>query len=465
MAYTITINGVDRLKCVADKSVVITDEAKDKPSSCSFRFTDRDSLGEPARGAEVIITIDGVRKFGGTILKKQLMQLSPSDMVYTISCIDYTRELQRRRVVESYENMTDKAIIEDIVSRYCAGLDITTTNVVEGITIQKITFNYMTPAQCIQKICSYSSRTWYIDYNKDIHYFTSGSNPAPFNIDSSTSDVKGLNLTKDETDIRNRVYVRGGTYLSDFVTISYAADGEQTVFNLPEKPHEFSMTVGGVSKTVGIKNINTSGFDYYLNYQEKYVEEGTGTPPAQGTVMTFTFKYDIPVLVAVEDATSIEEVGVYEHPIFDNSIQTQQDARERAAAEITDYANTIVDGSFETMTDGFRAGQDLDIDLAGMGINDSYVVQKVVSRSMGGGLYRHTVTLANTKKMGIIAFLIRMLENDKNFLDIDPNEVVDELFTPNGQVVAATETLQSSNLGARPYQWGTFIWGLSEWGP
>jgi hypothetical protein len=465
MAYTITIDGVDRVRCVAAKSVTISDESQEKASSASFRFTDQDNLGEPARGAEVIITKDGTRLFGGIIMKKTLNQLSPSDMIYTISCIDFTRELHRRRVVESYDNMTDKEIIEDIVARYCAGLGITTTNVVEGITIQKITFNYLTPAQCIQKIAGYSNRTWYIDYYKDIHYFAAGSNPSPFNIDATTFDVKGLNITKDETDIRNRVFVRGGTYLSDEVTISYAADGEQTVFNLPEKPHDFAMTVGGVSKTVGIKNVNTTGFDYYLNYQEKYVEEGTGTPPAEGTVMSFTFKYDIPVLVAVEDAESIEEVGVFEYPIFDNSIQTQQDARDRAAAEITDYASTIVDGSFETLTDGFRAGQDIAIDLPGMGIDDTYLVQKVVAKSMGAGMFKYTITLASTRKLGIIAFLLRLLENDKNFLDIDPNEVVDELFTPDGQVVQLTDTLQSSDLGARPYEWGTFKWGLSEWGP
>ena len=58
---------------------------------------------------------------------------------------------------------------------------------------------------------------------------------------NAISKIKNLSIVIDGSTIRNRVYVRGGTYLSDEFTFSQVADGEQTVFYLPERPHEISV--------------------------------------------------------------------------------------------------------------------------------------------------------------------------------------------------------------------------------
>lgn len=464
MAYTITINGTDRTSCIIDRTVSIADEAKDKASECSFDFFNQDGVGNPSLDQEVIVTKDGTRLFAGKILAMEFKRLGSGAVVYQIACVDYTRVLDRNLVVESYENMTDKQIIEDIVANYCQGTGITTTNVIEGITINRITFNYTQPSQCFRKIAELAGRSWYIDYSKDIHYFPLTTDSAPFDIDSAQAGYWDLRITKDNSDVRNRVFVRGGTYLSDATTIEQVADGEQTVFLLPAKPHNFTMTEGGVAKTVGIKNIDDpASFDYLLSYQEKYVEKADGNAPAASTVMAFTFQYDIPVLVAVQDDDSIEEIGQYEHAIFDNSIADVDTARDRAQAELTDYAGTIVDGNFKTKTDGFRAGQYININLTDYGINDDYLIQKVTAKSLGGGTFIYTVSIASTKKLGIIGFLIRLLENDRNFLNIDPDEVVDELFTPDSQGILISDSIVSDSLITPPFKWDSFKWGLAEW--
>lgn len=464
MSYQIKINNVDRTSCVINRSIAITDEARDKPSTVRFTFFDNDEIGNPSLDQEVVILKDAVKLFAGKILQLDLQQIGPGELSYIVTCLDYTRDLDRNLVVEAYEGLTDKQIIEDIVNRYCQGTGITTNNVIEGVTINKITFNYVQPSQAFRKLCDLTGRSWYIDYDKDVHYFPPTTTAAPFNIDSSSNQYKNLKITKDNSDIRNRVYVRGSTYLSDYTTISQVADGEQTVFLLPAKPHDFSITEGGVAKTVGIKNIDApAAFDYLLNYQEKYVEKADGIAPAASTVMEFTFKYDIPILVAVENPDSIEAIGQFEYAIFDTSIQDQDDARSRAQAELSDYADTIIDGTFETLEDGFRAGQYININLAPYGVNDDYLVQKVVAKSLGNGNYTYVVSIANTKKLGIILFLIKMLENDKNFLDIDPNEVVDELFTPDSQGILIGDSLIHDSLISPPFKWGSCKWGLAQW--
>jgi hypothetical protein len=463
MAYQITINGVDRTGCITAKSISISDETRDKPSLMRCNFFDRDNAGNPLLDQDIIIIKDGSKLFGGVILEIEYDRIGDSEEVLSLNCIDYTRRLDRNLVVEGYEGLTDKQIIDDIVSNYCQGEGITTTNVIEGILINKIAFNYLQPSQCFRKICELTGRSWYIDYDKDVHYFPPTTTSAPFDIDINTTSYRHLKVSKDNSDIRNRVYVRGSTYLSDFTTIKMKADGLQTVFNLPAKPHDFTMKEGGVSKTVGIKNINPpEDFDYLLNYQEKYVEVTTAAPAAD-TEMEFTFKYDIPILVAVEDRDSIEEVGQYEHAIFDTKIIDLDVARERAQAELSDYAAIIVDASFETNTDGFRAGQYLNINLTQFGINADYLVQKVAAKSLGGGEYVYTVQLASAKKLGIINFLIKLLEADKNSLELDPNEVVDELFTPDSEGILIDDSIVSDSLINPPFKWGQCKWGLAQW--
>lgn len=275
---------------------------------------------------------------------------------------------------------------------------------------------------------------------------------------------RNLRLGLDNSALRNRVYVRGGTYLSDTVTVKQVADGQQTVFYLPEKPHEITVEEGATSKTVGIKNINDfTEFDYLLNYQEKYVE--TDTAPTASTVMTFTFKYDIPVLVAVEDRDSIDAYGQFEYIIFDKTIDTIDQARERAVAELSDYADSIISGSFETEIAGFKAGQFIVINLPDISINDErFVVKSVVATSVGGGNFTYHITIVSAEMLGILKFLINLLESDKNALDIDPNEVVDEISTITGAsftITAGTPTLTTRS-GAYQFDSGA-DWNISEW--
>ena len=464
MSYLITINGNDKTDCITNRSITITDEANDKASSLRCSFFDKTGSGDPELDDEIIVTKDGEKLFAGKIIEAEYERLGPGEVILYLSATDYTRELDRNLIVEAYEGLTDKQIIEDIIARYCQGTGITATNVIEGVTINKIAFNYVQPSQAFRKICELTGRSWYLDYDKDVHYFPLDTNVAPFDIDSTTVGYSGLKIKKDNSDVRNRVYVRGSTYLSDATTISQVADGEQTVFLLPNKPHDFSMKVGGVSKTVGIKNVDDpASFDYMLSYQEKYVEESSDTPPAASTVIEFTFKYDIPILVAVEDKDSIEEIGQFEFVIFDTNIQNQDDARSRAQAELADYADSLVDGSFTTIEDGFRAGQYININLSDFSVNDDYLIQKVSAKSLGGGVYQYTVSIANTKKLGIILFLIKMLENDKNNLNIDSDEVVDELFTPDNQGILISDEITSNVLTEPPYQWDSFKWNLAEW--
>lgn len=429
MAYSITIAGIDRTTDVDNLTPVIQDVVNEQVNQLDLSLKNRSGNGIPETDDEIIITLaDGTRLFGGVVLKVRKNK-SAGILTAYLHCVDYTRVLDRNLVHKSYEDMTDKQIIEDIVATYCAGFGITTNNVTTGATIDKISFNYIQPSQAFRKLAQLTGRNWYIDYTKDIHYFPLTTNEAPFDITDTSALHKNLEIVTDGSQVKNRVYVRGGTKLSDTTTYEEKGDGEKTKFVLPDKPHDVSVAVNGTPKTLGIKNVDLSGYDWYLNFQEKYVEQDSGGAVLTSSdTLTISYKYDIPILVALENTASIEENGVYEFPIFDKTIETTQAARDRAAAELTDYANDLIEGSFTTWTDGFRSGQYINITSTEYDVSADYLVQRVTARSMGAGKYEYTVFIASAKTLGIIRFLIELLEANRNLIELDDDEVVDELF-------------------------------------
>lgn len=477
MAYSITIAGVDRTADVINRSIVVEDTANDKASTCTFKMIDVSNTGAPATDDEIVITLaDSTKLFGGYVTGVKLQKQSTGTVEYAINCLDYTYILDRYLAHRSYSDSTDAEIIADLISRYCVGLGITTTNVIEGVTINSLKFNYVQISQVLKKIAQLTGRNWYIDYDKDIHYFPLTTNPAPFDITSSNNEYTNLQISKDTSQLKNRVYVRGGTKLSDPTTYSVKGDGVARKFPVPDHPHDVSVTVNGVSKTVGIKNVDTSGFQWYVNYQEKYFEQdATETLLATTDTLTITYTYDIPILVAVEDTASIIENGVKEFAIFDKSIDTTQAARDRATAELTDYAQDIIEGTFSTMTPGFRSGQYVTINLSSYGINDDYMIQKVVARSIGAGVFSYTISLASNKTMGVVRFLIELLENNRNLIELDDDEVVDELLQIQDSLLAdsLTDALTIDSSGAY-FTWCTDSlqstpitrarWDLFQWG-
>jgi hypothetical protein len=475
--YNITVNGIDRTTDILTGTVDINDVINDQQNTCSFSLIDLSGNGLPEEEDEITITLnDGTIIFSGYIITINLSYLEHGVVRADFTCIDQVRLLDRNLVHRTYEDMTDAEIIEDIITRYCAGSGITTTNVVEGVTIDQISFNYIQPSQAFRRICDLTGRNWYIDYEKDIHYFPLATNAAPFNITDLSDEIIGLRISKDSSQLKNRVYVRGGTTLSDETAHEQKGDGVTRQFLIPDKPHNVTVKVNGVTKSLGIKNIDTSGYDYYLNFQEKYIEQDSGlTILATTDTFRVEYQYDIPILVAVENTASINDAGVKEFAIFDKTITTTTAARDRASAELTDYVSSIVEGSFKTYEGGFRSGQYININSTKFDINANYLVQSVNSRSLGGGQYVYTVNIASAKTMGIIRFLIELLEANRNLVELDDQEVVDELLSITDSLLSdslldsltidsagAYSTWCTDSLQATPStraRWDLFQWG------
>jgi hypothetical protein len=378
------IAGVNRISNVLLSGISIEQELTQRIDSASFRVKGF----QPNEGDEIIIESDILgRLFGGVIDVVEFEDKVNGINVYTVQCQDFTYKLDAKLVIETYENITADVIIRDIINKYCPGF--TVNNVKTGAPrIEYITFNYERPSEVFKKIADYVGWDWYIDYYKDVWFFNPSeiNMPAPVKI-TPNINFRNFKYTIETQGLRNRVYVRGGTMLSDFYTYEIKADGVARTWILPHKPHEISMRVGGVAKSVGVENVgDETNFDYMLNFQEKYIKasEQTGIIP-EGTTISWTYKYDIDVITMVEDISSQEAVariqtdtdGVYEHVIVDDSLVTIEAAEAAGNADLKEHANPRVKGSFDTEVTGWTPGQLVEIDLPGRGIRGVFLVQKV----------------------------------------------------------------------------------------
>ena len=310
--------------------------------------------------------------------------------------------------------MSADAIFRDIAAKYCPGFT-TLGGVRSGApTVEYISFDYQRPSECFKELCDYVGWQWQPDYYKDLQFFNVGelTSPAPMSL-TTGGKFDGFKFSINTSNLRNRVYVVGGTMLSDFQNIQWKADGVARIWVLPWEPHEVSLQVGGVLKTVGVVNLHDEvDYDYMMCYQEKYIKcsEQTDTP-ATGTTISLTAKQDIDVITTVEDIASQQAVaavqggdGVYEHVLSDDSLVTIEAAETAGNADLREHANPVVKGNFSTQVPGWVPGQLVTINLPDRGVTGTFLVQKVTLNRVMTETWTSTIQYGG-RLLGIADFL------------------------------------------------------------
>lgn len=435
MSRHLYIAGVDRIADLERGSLRIEQALTYQIDTCSFSIKGE----QPAEGEEVIVEDDKLgRLFAGIIVKVELARTFPdkSIKVWNVDCDDYTALLDRRLVVEAYENMSASDIFLDIVAKYCPGF--TTNGVRSGAPVVESTgaeFEYKRPSDCFKWLCDYIGWHWQPDYYKDLHFFSAEelASPAPMTLVPGGKFRFGKHSI-DTQGLRNRVYVRGGTMLSDPQVVQWKADGVARIWTLPWGPHEVSLTVGEVPMTVGVENLHDEeDFDYMMSFSEKYIRCSSQTStPAEGTTMSLTARQDIPVITMVEDYASqaaISKVqggdGIYEHVIVDDSLTTIQAAEAAGMADLREHANPRVKGSFETEVPGWVPGQIVPINLPDRGVIGEYLVQKVsLSPTWASpSIWTYRIDYGG-RLLGIADFLKALVSAQQKKRNIEPSKSI-----------------------------------------
>jgi hypothetical protein len=494
---TLLINGVDRSDLLEKGSLTIEDILTKQVDLCSLNLFDLKGLARPKVGQEVLIfhkptsTSDPEIRFAGKIDVRPQEQFANDEYNYQLQISDFSQELNRNLVTEVYENETEGDIIKDIIENYAPALG--TFHVEDGVTVDRIVFNNKFPMQCIQELASRTGRDFYVDYERNLHYFSRDTNIAPYELDDTSLDGNYHNLiiTVDKTQLINRQKVKGGFELSDDYTQLKDADGVQTSFQLDYQP--FDADSGEVeiyknsvkSTSVGIDNIDDpASKEWLLNVAEQVVKLGTQTMGA-GDEFKAIYKFKKPILVQVQDDDSIALMkqleggdGIYEGDlIINDEIETKQEAREFGRARLRDTANPLVVGTFETTQNGYRSGQLLTINIPSRDVpcdtvQNQYLIQRVSSTSFGRGNFDTVVEFA-TRLKGITEFLLEIYDSGKVIFE-RTDELLEQLriFSESFGIGETKQEATLRNTTTDPYKWsndagttpGKGQYNLASWG-
>lgn len=461
MAVVVTINGTDRSKSVQWKTLKVSNILTNQTDSASLDVV-YESVGnayKPVIGQVVTIAEGGTTIFAGPIVRISAQPLAYKTILYSIECTDYSRFLDRVLVVDVFEQQTVTQIIQSIISEYTTD-GFTTTNVDCGIEVEYIAFNYETITDCLKQLADLTGYDWYVDENKDIHFFSKETNTAPFSLTDTSGnwEYASLRLRNDNTQIRNQIYVRGGEYLGSEFTSVILANGTDTIYPLGYRYQDFDVTLTGQKLTVGTENIdNENNYDVMYNFQEKIIRFRESRKPSNGSDIRVSGKPYVPVIVKITDAEAQADMaaveggdGIYESAIIDKSIESKEAARERATAEIDKYKDTIVECEFRTRTSGLRAGQLMHLDIDSMDVDDYYIINSVRYQMWTPNTMQYQVTLISKKTFGILDWMQRQIRDEKKKIEINSDEVLDVVKSANAtisiaEVVAVGDTSSLSD--------------------
>lgn len=458
---TININNVDKSSDILFDSLRISDYVNQQVNTCSFTTKNF----KPAIDDEIEIFKDLDKIFGGIIVKVET-RFKKGHSEYQIICKDYTQYFNRRLVSERFVETSVNDIIDYLLTEYAD--DFTMVNVDCNVVITQVVFNRITLVQAMQTLAEMTGYFWYIDYNKDIHFFAKNSEPAPFNLTTNGGNHiwESLEITDDSSQIRNQIYVIGGEFEAEPRTEQYVADGEQRQFPLAYKFKTITaVKVNSVELTVGIDGFdNESDFQVFWNFSGKYIRFKESNYPDANDLVEVTGNPLFQVFVKVPDVSSIAEYGLYEYKIIDKNISSRADAIARGVAELDSYADSVNEGSFITNRNGLKSGQIININIGD--VNGDFIIQSVDMSMIDPFNLQWSVKIATARTLGIISFLQKFLTKED---EIREGETLLEL-QQHTDVTEVNSSIQSIATREPPYLYADATnpanegkWNLATW--
>ncbi|MCW2278742.1 hypothetical protein [Heliophilum fasciatum] len=467
MADVFLIAGEDQITNVLLEGISIEQVLTSVVDTCSFSIKNV----QPSEGDEIIVELSGVRMFAGIIDSVNLARTVGGLHIWDVTAQDYTFQLNRRLVVETYEGQTADWIAKDIILKYGQGL-FTTDHVRPGApTVSIILFDYMAPSDCFKKLAEYCGWEWFVDYSRDVWFFDPAEEPAYLTATlNDSAPFRNLKHSVDTAGLRNRVYVRGGTMLSAPFVYEIKADGAARTWPLPHKPHNLTMQISGAGVIVGTEGVDKEeAVAFLVNVNEKYVKASKQTvTPTNGATLTFSYRYDLDVITTVDDLQSQAALagvqggdGVYEHVIVDKALSTIEAAEAAGMADLRQNSNPKVRGSFETEMPGWMPGQYVSIDLPDRGIQNTFMIQKVTLTPLTPDLWTYQVSYGG-RLVGIPDVLQSLVSAQKAGINVTTllNKLVygteglsfgDQLVTQAGQLPFYIESSREELLDQTPY--------------
>ncbi len=175
-------------------------------------------------------------------------------------------------------------------------------------------------------------------------------------------------------------------------------------------------------------------------------------------------RYEIPMRTRVRNQASHDYYGHWlEGIISEPDIVDKTIGQMRGKLELIKnaYANPAI--TYTVLDPGLRAGQTQHVTLTSMGIDASYLIQRVTTTINVAGFVRVAVELGAVDQ-NLVGLLLKLKRASVPVIEWDENEVLDELLDSQ-EDVAMTEGTPAVSDHTGDYEWDdTCEWGYAAWG-
>lgn len=360
---------------------------------------------------EVIIYDNSTKIFAGLIM---IAKGTESDLTYginyEITCTGYAKLLETVLVTaDKYDYKTDAYVIHDLFEKNLPEID--SERYVFTLKIfDEIPFGRKTLKDALDYICKITGASWYVDYDKRLHYFGLEVITASFGFSQTPDLVTTFPFYNfQKTDNGNKTYnvieIVGGFYLSVDETVYLAGNGASNRIILPFKYHapvgdtkiqvwrndgtQASPVWTALGVKVGYIETLTGPNEILFYFEEKVIEEQDAFPNFTNAVK-LTGRYEAKLRVRVDDQAAISEIGrEIEYPYFDDSIIDKTVARTMATALLSENSGGSITYTWDCEKRGMIAGIIVSVNNSTFSVNESLLIQKTITRINIGG---HIIT-------------------------------------------------------------------------
>jgi hypothetical protein len=430
--------------------------------------------------------------FGGTLVTIEPV-VKGVYLLYQCTAADWGFAFDSKLVKENFAGEDPQAIVQALVATYAPGF---TTNHVQlgNFLVSSIQFNYQQLSKCLESLAKQIGWDWYIDPNKDVHFYFAEGNPAssseitqaPIIIDDTTGDIEwpSLDVQIDITNMKNSVYVVGGTYAKDFVLDPdpmatppqyapvdvYTSVAGTFVYPLayPYSQSTMTVTLAGVGQSIGTDQ-QTDPLTVEVLYNDSGRFIRFTTDPGNGNQIIVQGEAQIPILAHVQDSESISTYGEYQDSIVDSKILSIQQAQERAQADIDMFGDPVYTVKFSTispLSNQLFIGQQITLNSAKFGIaNKTLIIKQINCVAYSPTVLEYQVQCLGSDVVSFNDIMLTLLQQSLGAESTPDSTVLQELLALN-EGLALTDTVTVTT-GTSPYQWGPNSpqprWGFFKW--
>lgn len=447
MSVTVTIGG-SAVKIIQD-SLSIEDVIRER-STASFIVLDEAGTETYTQGEPVSVTDGATTLYTGYIEKPvEKFVMGKGSKLHSIQCKDQHYLADKRIIAKAYESKRTDEIVTDMITNYLADEGITAGTIITGPTLESCVFNYITLTRALEALAEKSEFIWYIDYDKKLYFMPASTVAAPWSIGSSDILAGSISVDRGNAKYRNKQYIKGGKDITDPMTESFKGDGENQTFVVGFPVAKVpTVKVDTVTKTVGIRGID-SGKDWYWSKGEKEVtQDSAGTALTASNVLAITYQGEYDIVAVSSDFGEISAMealedssGMVESVEDENYITNRDDAIQSANAKLTRYARESFKVKFKTLKPGLKAGQMAPVNIPQYTIDTDMLVESVTI-STGDAQVYYDVTLAyGVENESWVNLFARMATRGETYVvkeNITENEVLITLHAFNKTWIEAT---------------------------